>query len=202
MFISYKKILFAPRTIYNRIINIRTWIISCKFNKVGKPFRIGRDCVIIGGKYIQIGKSFSAHARTRLEAYDRLSGKHNCIKLLIGENVCIGYDCHIGAANSIEIGDNVLIASRVYITDHSHGSTDLDELRIPPLKRKLFSKGPVVIEDNVWIGEGVVILPNVVVGKGAVIGANAVVTKDVLPFSIVGGIPAKVIRADQNLIPN
>ena len=60
--------------------------------------------------------------------------------------------------------------------------------------RPMYSKGPVVIEDNVWIGEMVCILPNVRIGKGSIIGANAVVTKDVPANALVGGNPARVIK--------
>ena len=63
-----------------------------------------------------------------------------------------------------------------------------------PSLRKLYSKGPVIIEDNVWIGEGVAILPNVIIGENSIIGANAVVTKDIPRNSVVGGNPAKIIR--------
>jgi acetyltransferase-like isoleucine patch superfamily enzyme len=56
------------------------------------------------------------------------------------------------------------------------------------------SKGPVIIEDNVLIGEGAAILPNVTIGKNAIIGANAVITKDVPPNAVVGGVPGRVLR--------
>jgi len=101
---------------------------------------------------------------------------------------------HIGCTNKIVIGDNVLIASRVYITDHSHGEVTIDALNIPPNFRPIISKGPVIIEDNVWIGEGVCILSGVTIGKNAIIGANSVVTKNVSPNSVVGGVPARVIK--------
>jgi acetyltransferase-like isoleucine patch superfamily enzyme len=87
----------------------------------------------------------------------------------------------------------------VFITDHYHGTTGADDLAIPPLERKLFFKGPVVIEENVWIGEGVAIMPDVTIGKGSVIGANAVVTKSVPPLSVVAGAPAKVIRTNNEM---
>lgn len=58
----------------------------------------------------------------------------------------------------------------------------------------LISKGPVVIEDNVWIGEHACIMPGTTIGKGSIVGANAVVTKDVPPYSLVGGVPAKLIK--------
>ena len=58
----------------------------------------------------------------------------------------------------------------------------------------MYSKGVVIIEDNVWIGDQACIMPNVIIGKGAIIGANAVVTKNVIPYSVVGGNPAKIIK--------
>lgn len=198
MNIYLRKTLSIPYRIYVKSTRIRFWFLSRKLFKVGRNFRIGKDSVIVGGEHIQIGDGFSAHARTRLETYTHVEGEPARPKLMIGNKVSIGYDCHIGAISSITISDNVLIASRVYITDHFHGATDFENLNIPPLERKLFCKGPVVIEEDVWIGEGAVILPNVTIGRGSVVGANAVVTKSVPRFSIVGGVPAKVIRTNQN----
>ena len=63
-----------------------------------------------------------------------------------------------------------------------------------PLERPITSKGPVVIGNNVWIGDKATILPGVTIGDGAVIAANAVVTKDVPAYSVVGGNPARVIK--------
>ena len=92
----------------------------------------------------------------------------------------------------VTIGNNVLIGRYVLIIDHEHGSSF--DMNIPPKQRPLFSKGEVVIEDNVWIGDKVTILPGVIIGKGAIIGSNAVVTKNVEAYTIVGGIPAKKIK--------
>ncbi|ELQ2337068.1 hypothetical protein QTG67_003159 [Vibrio vulnificus] len=97
----------------------------------------------------------------------------------MGSNVSINYNCHIACINHIKIGDNVLIASRVYISDHSHGKADYSDIYVPPSKRKIVSKGPVIIEDDVWIGEAVSVLPGVTIGRGAIIGANSVVAKDI-----------------------
>ncbi|WP_303642797.1 DapH/DapD/GlmU-related protein, partial [uncultured Duncaniella sp.] len=69
-----------------------------------------------------------------------------------------------------------------------------DETNIPPASRPLWSKGKVIIEDSVWIGDKATILPNVTLGKGCIIGANSVVTKDIPPYAIACGNPAKVIR--------
>jgi acetyltransferase-like isoleucine patch superfamily enzyme len=63
-----------------------------------------------------------------------------------------------------------------------------------PIERPIVSNGPVIIENNVWIGEMACIMPNVRIGEGAIVAANSVVTKNVPPFSIVAGIPAKIVN--------
>lgn len=176
-----------------RMDRLRSAWVARRLALAGEHFRIGKDSIVIGGEYIRIGDGFIAHARTRLEAYGYYRGIHYSPRLVIGNNVSMGYDCHIGAINSIEIADNVMLASKVYITDHFHGNTGLEDLQVPPAERTLYSKGPVIIEENAWIGESAVILPNVRIGRGAVVGANAVVTRDVPQYSIVAGVPARVI---------
>lgn len=144
-------------------------------------------------KHIKLGKNFTSGFGCRLEALPLEKGKI-CIE--IGDNVQINDYVHIGAIGSVVLGNNVLLASRIYISDHNHGSYNefrSDSPEIPPIERLLVIK-PVVIEDNVWIGESACILPGVTIGKGAIVGALSVVTKDVPPFSIVAGVPASVIK--------
>lgn len=168
--------------------------IKKQLNCIGQHFYIEYPCQLVGGKYISVGNNFSSFARLRIEAFDRHVENIYTPRIVIGENVSINYDCHIGCVNYIEIGSNVLIASRVFITDHFHGDISRESLQIPPSFRKVVSKGPVIIKENVWIGEGVAIMPNVTIGKNSIIGANSIVTKDVPPYSVVGGIPAKIIK--------
>lgn len=149
---------------------------------------------LTGGEYIKIGNNFDCDQRLRLDAIDNFLGEKFCPEIIIGNNVSIQKDCHIGAINKISLGDNVLLASKVYISDHSHGEITKEAILLPPSKRKLYSKGPVIIEDNVWLGENVVVLPGVTIGENTVVGANAVVTKSIPKNSVVGGNPARVIR--------
>ncbi len=149
---------------------------------------------IRGRKYIKWNKGFTTGKYCRIEAYPYIYTKE-IIK--IGKNFQMNDSVHIGAVGKIEIGDDVLVASRVYITDICHGEyNDVIKQSSPieiPHTRKISYKS-VKIEDRVWIGEGVVILPGVIIGEGAIIGANSVVTKDIPPNSIAVGNPAIVIK--------
>ena len=147
---------------------------------------------ILGAQYMQIGRHFSSLPGLRMECLDEYHGQHFSPKLLIGEGVSFNSYCHVGVINRVEIGDNVMIGSFVLITDHSHG--ELARSEIPFAERPLLSKGPVIIEDNVWIGEHACIMPGVTIGEGSIIGANAVVTHDVPPYSVAVGVPAKVVK--------
>jgi acetyltransferase-like isoleucine patch superfamily enzyme len=159
--------------------------------EIGINARIIAPFYLRGGRYIKIGQRFSACAGLRIEAWDRYGVNYYSPQIIIGDNVIVNFYVHIGAINNIVIGNDVLIGSHVLITDHSHGDLNPDVLTDTFINAPLVSKGPVIIDDNVWIGEGACIMPGVHIGKNAVIGANAVVTKDVLPGQVVGGVPAK-----------
>lgn len=114
-------------------------------------------------------------------------------KLTIGSNCNFGAYNHITCTNEVTIGNNVLTGKWVTISDNSHGTTDEESLKLPPVLRPIVSKGKVYIGNNVWIGDKATILAGVTIGDGAVIGANTVVTKDVPSLSVVVGNPAKII---------
>lgn len=155
-----------------------------------KP-RINYPTHFHGARHIAIGNNFTCNSGCRLETF----GPRNCGTLLrIGNNVSMENYCHIGVSNGVEIGDNVMFASRIYVSDHFHGEISAQMLDIPPRERPIWSKGPVKIGNNVWIGEGACILPGVTIGDSAVIGANAVVTRDVPPRAVVAGVPARIIK--------
>jgi acetyltransferase-like isoleucine patch superfamily enzyme len=164
------------------------------FKSIGVNPYMPIELIVKNPQYMVIGNDFSAMKNLRLEAWDEYMGQKFNPRLFIGDNVKISTDVHIGCIDEVRIGNNVLMASRIYVSDHFHGESNLASLKLPPLERPLISKGPVIIEDNVWIGEGVCIMPGVIIGRNSIIGANAVVTKSIPPFSIAVGIPARVIE--------
>ena len=177
-----------------RLNQIYSMWISNELKSSGRNIYIQYPIYLHGGCNVIIGENFSAGLRMRLEAYTYHLGYSFSPSIIIGNNVSINHDCHIGAINNIIIEDNVLIASKVFITDHYHGEITSAAIKIPPSERKLYSKGFIKIEKNVWIGEGVAILPNVTIGENSIIGANSVITRNIPKNSIVGGNPARVIR--------
>lgn len=166
------------------------------FEHIGSGSTIGRYTTYIGEQYISIGKNSYIGDYGRLTAYSHYPLTNQCFtpKILIGDNCSIGPQSHITAINNITIGNNVLTGPRVLITDNAHGESIDNILDIAPSRRNLVSNGSVIIEDNVWIGEGAMIMPNVKIGKGSIIAANSVVTKDIPAYCIAAGVPAKIIK--------
>lgn len=134
-------------------------------------------------------------------------GRGSRVELFGNGKIVLGAQCHFGdfnhlvASSSVTIGNNCLFASKVFVSDTSHGSYGADgcDPSSPPNDRPLVSK-PVTIGDNVWLGENVVVLSGVTIGDGCIIGANSTVTRDIEPNTIAAGSPAvpiKVYDSDQ-----
>lgn len=169
------------------------WV-SAEFKSVGERLLIIPPISLVGGKYISIGNRFCLGKNGTLTAWDRHVDDVFRPKIIIGNNVSIGTESHITAINSIKIGNNVLTGKKVTITDNAHGKADSEAFSLPPAVRHLYSPGPVIIEDGVWLGDKVSILPNVVIGRNSIIGANSVVTKNIPPNCVACGNPAKVVK--------
>lgn len=147
--------------------------------------------------YFPLGKLFNS---IRVSVLRRIFsiGDHTVIQpgfrfgmkgsLKIGKHCQVNEDVYIQSA---EIGDYVLIAQRVAILSVTH-RMDRTDMYIK-MQGSTESRA-VIIEDDVWLGRNVVVMPGIRIGTGAVVGAGAVVTKDVPPYAIVGGVPAKLIR--------
>lgn len=132
---------------------------------------------------IIIGKGSSIHMHTRF--YDPKN-------IIIGQDSIIGEFAVLDGRDQLIIGNHVNIASEVMIYNSKHDINDPNFKAI---------NGKVIIEDYVFIGPRAIIMPGITIGKGAVVAAGAIVTKDVLPYTVVGGVPAQIIgeRKNQNL---
>lgn len=190
--------ILVSRKFLNLVGHFKNFIYSGfykqQFKKCGSSFNIKSPFNLIGPHFITIGNNFYAGYRLRMEVIDYQRINKNTPELIIGDNVSFNYDCHIGCTNKVVIGNNVLFASKVFLSDHFHGAINSSDLEVAPGRRLLYSKGPIIIEDNVWVGEGVCIMPNVTIGKNTIIGANSVVTKSLPQNCVAGGNPAKVLK--------
>lgn len=113
-------------------------------------------------------------------------------KIIIGSNCTFNANVMVNARGngSIFIGDNVLIGPNVVLRSSDHSFEKLEE----NINKQGMHDGQILIKDNVWIGSNCVILKNCIIGEGSIVAAGSVVTKDILPFSVVGGVPAKIIK--------
>lgn len=133
---------------------------------------------------VRIGKGSTIHTGARFFEPFRIE---------IGEDSILGEGIFLDGRDKLTIGNHVDIASDVMIYNSEH-NVHAEHFAA----EEGIIKAPVTIDDYVFIGPRVIILPGVKIGKGAVIGAGAVVTKDVEPFTIVGGVPARVIGERKN----
>jgi lipopolysaccharide O-acetyltransferase len=150
-----------------------------------------------GLAHIHIAGNFRAGRHLWLEAVTRDNDATFSPRIEIGRNVIVNDDVHIAATHHVRIGDDVLIASRVFISDHGHGNyrdAGLADPDVPPRLRPVDRDRETIIEANVWIGDMVAVLPGARIGRGSVVGSNSVVTGDVPPHCIVGGVPARILR--------
>lgn len=162
--------------------------------KAGSNIVIHRGTSFFGLQYLYVGDNSIIQKGTSINAHYLYKNQENSPVITIGRNCNIGPFNHITCINKIIINDGVLTGNRVTISDNNHGSFTMEDLVISPADRIVVSKGEVEIGKNVWIGENACILSGVHVGEGSIVAANAVVTHDVPPYSLVAGIPAKLIK--------
>lgn len=166
------------------------YIVNVQYKKFFcvKDFFVDRFSYISFSKNIKINSGFRAGKQLWLEIVD------DNARINIGDNVRCSVGVHIASSNKVTIKNNVLIGSKVLITDHCHGDLYFKDLNIAPYLRAIKSKGEVIISDNVIIGDNVVILAGVTIGENVVIGAGSIVTKSIPKNVIVVGAPARVIK--------
>lgn len=183
-----------------RLLRWVTYIAEGKlaaFSVGWKKGYLGQGSRVIGTRFISAGDRLSVGRYAWIEAVVDFDKQVLRPVIIIGQGFHASERLHISAINQVNIGNNCLFGSCVYISDHNHGSYKGQEQSHPselPVKRRLVSHGPVVIGSNVWLGDNVIIVGPVRIGDGVVIGANSVVTRDVPSNVIVGGVPAKIIK--------
>ncbi|MQM88904.1 acyltransferase [Lactobacillus buchneri] len=165
-----------------------------KIRQLDPTVVVGTGLHVLGGEYISVGEGSSLGTDTRLEAISRYEEQTFIPNLFIGKRVRINQRLHVGVISKIDIGDDVLIGTNVLITDHSHGAGVIEDRRIAPVKRNLYSKGPVKIGNKCWICDNAVILPGVIIGNNVTVAAGAIVTKSFPDNCVVGGNPARILK--------
>ena len=154
---------------------------------------VRRPVYLRGRRHLRLAPGLTTGYRCR---FDLGGGTEEGITLTIGRDCSLGDSVQIVASDSVRIGDNCLMASNIFISDTTHGSYQGEGQSrpdSPPNDRPLGSR-PVVIGDNVWIGENVCILPGVSLGDGCIVNASSVVTKSFPAGCMLAGTPARVIK--------
>lgn len=174
---------------------------------------IGKYVTLRNKRYISVGRSFIAEDFSEIEGLsrhgitfgDRVTvGRFAIIRgsrqyggaqlgegLIVGNNSNIGPYCYVGCSGGIRIGSNVMMAPRCSLFAENHNFDDMSHT----LKEQGVKRSPIDIEDDCWIASHSVILAGVTIGRGSVVAAGSVVTKSMPPYSIIAGVPARVIKS-------
>ena len=148
---------------------------------------IAKDAQIVGKKYISIGSGSCIGSGVWLNVC--VPSKN--IRIKIGKCVLIGRQSVVSTCGYLEIGDYCLFAPRVYVSDADHIFTNITR---PIIEQGATLNRSLIIEENCWLSINVVVSGNITIGRGSVVAANSVVLQDIPPFSVVAGIPARVVK--------
>ncbi len=201
-------------------IRLAVWLVRGSIRRLF--FKSSRGILLIGKgvtirqvQYLSVGRSFIAQDNCEINCLAQrglvfgdkvtigsyaiirptnLYGGEAGIGLKIGNNSSIGPYSYIGCSGYIEIGDNVMISPRVSLYSENH---NFDDVQVPMIEQGV-TRSFVKIEDDCWIAANSVVLAGVVIGKGSVVAAGSIVTKDVPPYSVVAGNPAKIVKSRIN----
>jgi len=179
-------------SLYNRVKryikrHLFALLFGNSFKKFGQRVSIIDADIIEGEEFISLENNVSFNSNVWLLALKKEDIEP---RLVVQEGATIGRFAHIVALKDVNIGKNVLIADKVYISDNIHSFEDITQ---PIIEQEILFKGSVSIGENSWIGENVSIL-GAKIGKHSVIGANSLVNSDIPDYSIAVGSPAKVIK--------
>lgn len=187
---------------------IRGWIYRLIISKISSTAYIqnnvdlfGTNCIELGDNvYIFKGARIDArgHTKNRLTLSNGVAIERNveigCLentRIHIGAKTFIGPNVCIGGPGDITIGNQCMIAAHTGIIANNHIFSDI----VVPIRDQGVTRKGITIEDDCWLGHGVTVIDGVTIGRGSVIGAGAVVTRDIPPYSVAVGIPARVIKS-------
>jgi len=163
----------------------------CHKITAGKTITIGDNVEInaLCVEGVRFGNNITILRNTVIECTGNI--KNMGVGLIIGDDVGIAQNCFIQVRGRVTIGSHVMFGPNVSIFSENHGFNSMD---IPMISQPTV-RGEVIIEDDVWLGTRSVILSGVRIGKGSIIAAGAIVNRDIPPYSIVAGVPGKVIKS-------
>jgi acetyltransferase-like isoleucine patch superfamily enzyme len=200
------------------MLRMGIWWIRGSFSRLrfgsshGMVLLIGKNVTIRQPQYLHVGRNFIAQDNCEINCLSEkgltfgdkvtvgsfsvirptnLYGGSPGVGMKIGNNSSIGPFSYIGCSGYIEIGNNVMISPRVSIYAENHV---FDDPTLPMIDQGV-RRSVVIIEDDCWIASHSVVLAGVRIGKGSVVAAGSIVTKDVPPYSIVAGNPARIIKS-------
>lgn len=169
---------FKTKIIYILYTLFASWLPQSSHSRVAKTVRY-----FLGKKICTVGKNVNFERKAYFTP-----------GLVIGDNSGVGIQCEVNGP--VQIGKNVLMGPEVVIYTNSHRYENKNKAIIEQGFREV---NPVFIDDDCWIGRRAIIMPGVHIGTGCVVGAGALVTKDTPPYSVVGGIPAKVLKYRESI---
>jgi len=167
-------------------ICLRRLIFRLALGRMGDRNVMREGCRLHGARNIRLGHRVTLVGGVILTATEESS-------IEIGDDVAINRNVHIDAApcGTISIGDDCLVGPNVVMRACNHNFSQVAQ----PIRLQGHQSGGIVVGRNVWIGANVIILPNVTVGENSIVGAGAVVTRNFPAGSIIGGVPARVLRS-------
>jgi acetyltransferase-like isoleucine patch superfamily enzyme len=162
-----------------------------QFRALGRNVVFEEGVLVFHPENISLGSNIYVGHQTILKGYYQN-------EMIIGDNTWIGQGCFFHSAGGLRIGQNVGIGPHVKIITSRHADEGIDV----PILFSSIEMAQVVIEDDCDLGTGSIVLPGVTIGRGSQVGAGAVITKDVEPYSIVAGVPARLLKKRGEIGPD